>query len=451
MTTSTPNLELTEVQKVDTPAADSFNASFWSLDAIVQMSVISRSVTAAPGSAVQGDRYIVPVAGVSGGDPWFSFARCVAYMSPTGWLFKRPRFGWRAVVQDECELDASPPEETAVVYSGSEWVNPVIVQNGIPGGGAGTTSPLTTKGDLYGFSTVNARIPAGADGQVPVYDSTAAVGITPKTVQFPVSPASGCRAYRTTNQSITTATLTALSCDTEDYDTDGFHESVTHPSRLTAVKTGLHEVGCSIVWDSSTTGTRALYVVKNGTTSTRLAGNDKSASASGAQNISCTLNLTAGDYVEFYVVQDSGGSVNLVATEQLLQMWIVHVGTIYVPRLPIGATWTRHGDVISLPAPNGRVYVPRNSIIKGVTLLTDSVPGSCVVDIWKAALGSYPPTVANSICASALPTISSGRTYHDATLTGWTTSINAGDCLFFNLQSCTVFTQVYCSLEMEEA
>lgn len=41
----------------------------------------------------------------------------------------------------------------------------------------GFTSPLTTKGDIFGFSTVNARIPVGADGTVLTADSTQALGV----------------------------------------------------------------------------------------------------------------------------------------------------------------------------------------------------------------------------------------------------------------------------------
>jgi hypothetical protein len=51
-------------------------------------------------------------------------------------------------------------------YSGSAWV--AI---------GGTASPLTTKGDLYGFSTVNARVAVGTNGQVLTADSTAATGV----------------------------------------------------------------------------------------------------------------------------------------------------------------------------------------------------------------------------------------------------------------------------------
>src|SRR5690348_8691018 len=48
-------------------------------------------------------------------------------------------------------------------------------------GGAGS-SPLTTKGDLYGYDTSNARIPVGANGTVLTADSTQALGVKWGTV-----------------------------------------------------------------------------------------------------------------------------------------------------------------------------------------------------------------------------------------------------------------------------
>jgi len=41
----------------------------------------------------------------------------------------------------------------------------------------GATSPLTTKGDLYGYSTSDARIPIGANGTVLTADSTESLGL----------------------------------------------------------------------------------------------------------------------------------------------------------------------------------------------------------------------------------------------------------------------------------
>jgi len=51
-------------------------------------------------------------------------------------------------------------------YSGSAWVSI---------GGAG--SPLTTKGDLYTYSTTDTRLGVGTNGQVLTADSTAATGL----------------------------------------------------------------------------------------------------------------------------------------------------------------------------------------------------------------------------------------------------------------------------------
>ena len=52
------------------------------------------------------------------------------------------------------------------VYSGSSWV--------VKSGGS---SPLTTKGDLYTYSTTDARLPVGANGTTLVADSSEATGL----------------------------------------------------------------------------------------------------------------------------------------------------------------------------------------------------------------------------------------------------------------------------------
>lgn len=91
------------------------------------------------------------------------------------------------------------------------------------------------------------------------------------------------------------------------------------------------------------------------------------------------------------------------------------------------------------------LYVPFTCTITAVTMLADQ-SGSIVVDIWKDILANYPPTIADTITASAKPTISAATNSQDTTLTGWTTTITAGDTLRFNVDSASTVTRVVLTL-----
>ena len=98
----------------------------------------------------------------------------------------------------------------------------------------------------------------------------------------------------------------------------------------------------------------------------------------------------------------------------------------------------------------GGVEVPMKCDIDRVTMLPDQ-SGSVVVDIWKDSYANYPPTDADSITASAVPTISSATKSQDSTLTGWTKAITAGDILYFNVDSITTITWVLVSLKVSRS
>jgi hypothetical protein len=99
----------------------------------------------------------------------------------------------------------------------------------------------------------------------------------------------------------------------------------------------------------------------------------------------------------------------------------------------------------------GDVRIPVDCTIVGWTLLsTDAAPtvGSIVIDVWKDNYGSFPATVADSITGGNPPTLTAGIKATDTALTGWTTSITAGDVLRFNVSSVSSLTRVHFSLTL---
>jgi len=92
------------------------------------------------------------------------------------------------------------------------------------------------------------------------------------------------------------------------------------------------------------------------------------------------------------------------------------------------------------------VRIPYNMTITKVTVLANTT-GSIVIDIWKDTYVNYPPTVADTITASAKPTISSANKYEDSTLTGWDTSVSSGNTLRVYVDSCSSITRCVMLIE----
>lgn len=97
----------------------------------------------------------------------------------------------------------------------------------------------------------------------------------------------------------------------------------------------------------------------------------------------------------------------------------------------------------------GDLIVPYNCKIVGVTMLADQT-GSIVVDIWNDTYANYPPTDADSITSSAVPTISSATKSTDTTLTGWTKDLEKGDVLRFNVDSASTVERLTLSLDIKK-
>lgn len=91
----------------------------------------------------------------------------------------------------------------------------------------------------------------------------------------------------------------------------------------------------------------------------------------------------------------------------------------------------------------GFIEVPFACTINRVTLAADQ-SGSIVIDVWRA--NAAVPTVANTITASDLPTLSSAQYSTDTALTGWSKTLVARDILAFNVNSATTVQKVLISL-----
>jgi len=98
----------------------------------------------------------------------------------------------------------------------------------------------------------------------------------------------------------------------------------------------------------------------------------------------------------------------------------------------------------------GFLLVPMTCTITSVYALADQT-GSIECDIWVAPYADYPPTVANSIVASAPIIITDALKSLDATLTGWTTEIPRNSVLGFNINSNTGVTRLTVSLQVTVA
>ena len=82
----------------------------------------------------------------------------------------------------------------------------------------------------------------------------------------------------------------------------------------------------------------------------------------------------------------------------------------------------------------GYLEIPFTCVITEWTLIADQT-GSAVVDIKRATFSGFPTTV--SITGTEKPTLSNAQKSKSITLTGWSTTLNAGDILEYVVESST--------------
>lgn len=190
----------------------------------------------------------------------------------------------------------------------------------------GSKLPLDTKGDLIVFGKKNERLPVGTNGQVLTADSAQALGVKWATPSGGASPA--CHVYHDAQQEIANRTDTVLAFNSERFDTDSIHDNSANNSRLTCKTAGKYLISGHAEFTQHATGLRTLWILLNGTTilamqkvpGTSVSNNNTTIS------IQTMWDLEVNDYVELWVRQASGTSLNVLAVNSSPQFMMVKVG-----------------------------------------------------------------------------------------------------------------------------
>lgn len=134
------------------------------------------------------------------------------------------------------------------------------------------------------------------------------------------------RVFNSANISIPNSAVTVVTFDSERFDEGGMH--ALGAGRLTAPITGLYLIGADVRLAANATGIRAAHIRLNNVTDLVDASDDDPGAAQPVDLTMITLyRLTAGDYVEVTVFQNSGGALNVLTNANTSpEFWMVRLG-----------------------------------------------------------------------------------------------------------------------------
>jgi len=125
------------------------------------------------------------------------------------------------------------------------------------------------------------------------------------------------RVYHSADQSVLHGICATLSFNSERFDTDNIHDTVTNNSRLTCKTAGKYLISVSISFTANTTGDRYLRIWLNGNVViAAIAHRTLSELYNADMSIATIYELSVGDYVEVQVEQRSGTTLAVVVVPQ---------------------------------------------------------------------------------------------------------------------------------------
>lgn len=125
------------------------------------------------------------------------------------------------------------------------------------------------------------------------------------------------------NQTIVTGVAQALNWDTDNYDTNAMHDTGANFSKITIATAGYYTITGLARWDGSTLGFTEAYFKKNGTTTLAYSDYPSSSVANVTHTLTMSVSLAVGDYIEFWVLQNSGGNRVVTASDSYFEAHLI--------------------------------------------------------------------------------------------------------------------------------
>lgn len=120
----------------------------------------------------------------------------------------------------------------------------------------------------------------------------------------------GARVFNNANISISNSVTTALTFNTETFDDNDLHSTVSNTGRLTAQVAGRYLIVGNITFAVASGGNRNVSIRINGSTVVGIQSEIAVTTGRPQMIVVAIYNLAADDYAELTVFQDSGGSLN---------------------------------------------------------------------------------------------------------------------------------------------
>lgn len=132
------------------------------------------------------------------------------------------------------------------------------------------------------------------------------------------------RVSHNADQTINTGATTYLAFNTERFDIDAIHDTVTNNSRLTCTRTGKYVITANVAFSGNATGVRWLIIQLNHMTGIATARQSAVDTNDIFLEVSTIYDLVAGDYVEVEVYQTSGGDLLIKSYSEVSPIFTMH-------------------------------------------------------------------------------------------------------------------------------